>query len=178
MKNLKLQTDRLILRYPNVKDFNFLKSMWESGKVMKYVGFPNGLEQSDKKIESWIENWNTGDILRLIIEDKQTGKPIGETGYRRDDNYPFSDQVVAAPDIKLMPDFWGKGLATEALEKLFEYIFNETEIKVIQVTPNVKNKKAIELYQKLGFKKKGQPITCDLPDEPVEYQYMELGKVE
>ncbi len=175
-ENIKLKTKRLILRTPKMSDFDFLKSMWEDGRVMKYVGFPDGLKQSDEKIKSWIEGWNSKDILRLVIVDKQTGEQIGETGYRTDEEYPFSSKLAAAPDIKLVPSFWGKGYGSEALKKIIEYIFTNTKLEIIQVTPNIKNQKVIGLYGKLGFSKKGKPRSCDLADKLVEYQYLELLK--
>jgi len=182
MKNTKsltefnIITSRFILQTPKPADLSFLKSLWENGKVMEYVGFPKGLKQPDKKIFDWITNWSSEDKLRLIIKDKETGQSIGETGYKIDNNYPFSKNKVAAIDVKIIPEYWGKGIGTEVVERINKYIFSKTDINIIQVTPNVRNKAAIHLYSKLGFVKKGQPRVCDMPDSQVKFQYMELRK--
>ena len=157
---LKIETERLILREPTMGDFAFLKSLWEDGRVMHYVGFPNGLKQSDEKIVKWINTAQMNRNCKLVIEDKESGKTIGETGYRLDLDYPHAhDRKSAAPDIKLIPEFWGKGLATEAFEVVIDYIFKNTDVEVIQVSPNIKNLAALKIYEKLGFKKVGDPIT-------------------
>jgi len=184
---MKIKTKRLILRTPTRDDFEFLKSMWENGEVMKFVGFPNGLKQTDEKIYQWIENCQANEKLRLVIEDKASHRAIGETGYRFDIEYPFvKGKKSVAPDIKLIPEFWGKGLATEALTALIDCIFKNTDAEIIQMAPNVKNKAALSLYKKLGFRKIGKPRIDKIglgknkivPDVPVEYQYMEMRKYE
>lgn len=182
---MKIETKRLILRTPTRDDFKFLKSMWENGEVMKFVGWPNGLKQPDKNIYDWIDNCQTKDKLRFVIEDKETARPIGETGYRLDIDYPFAEsKKSAAPDIKLIPEFWGKGLATEALSAMIDYIFKNTDVEIVQMAPNVKNEAALALYKKLGFKKIGKSRIDKIglgknkivPEVPVKYQYMELRK--
>jgi radical SAM protein with 4Fe4S-binding SPASM domain len=175
----KISTDRLILRPPVQSDFKFLKSMWENGGVMKFVGFPSGLYQSDEKIRQWINEWQDEDRLRLVIEEKKTKKAIGETGFHIDKEYPFAKKAdaVAAPDIKLISEAQGKGFGSEALKALIDYVFSKTNVTVIQITPNVKNKAALGLYSKLGFKKVGKPRIDKIhPDVPVKYQYMEMRK--
>lgn len=159
--------------------------MWEDGEVMKFAGFPNGLKQPDKKIYQWIDNCQTNEKLRLVIEDKVLHQVIGETGYRFDLDYPFAKgKKTAAPDIKLIPEFWGKGLATEVLNVVIDHIFKNTDAEIIQMAPNVKNKAGLALYKKLGFKKIGKPRIDKIglgknkivPEVPVEYQYMEMRK--
>lgn len=172
-----IRTKKLNLRPPRFSDFNFLKKMWENGEVMKYVGFPKGLKQSDRKIKKWIDEWCISNRLRLIIEDKKSQKPIGETGYGIEKNYPYAkNKKVAALDIKIGdPNFWRKGLATEALSALIKKLNKTSDIDIFEVTPNIKNKAAIKLYEKLGFKKKGSVlIHKEKVQNPIHYQYMEL----
>jgi len=173
-----LKSKRLKFCPPKKQDFAFLKKLWESGRVMEYVGFPKGLSQPDKKIKAWIENWSNKDRLRLIVVDKKTNKPIGETGYRVDKDYQFSKAKTAALDIKLTPNYWGKGLATEALNIIIPYIFNQTDIENIQVTPNVENTGALKLYEKLGFEKVGDPVMYKTKDATIKCQYYQLNKDE
>jgi len=100
---VKVETKRLILREPTKGDFEFLKNMWQNGEVMKFVGFPSGLKQSDEKIYQWIDTAQKNGRCKLVIEDKESHRAIGETGYRLDINYPFAKgKKAAAPDIKLI----------------------------------------------------------------------------
>ena len=174
---MEINTKNLNLRPPKESDFKFLKNMWENGEVMKYVGFPKGLKQSDNKIEKWIKDWCTPDKLRLIIEDKRSKKPIGETGYRIEKNYLYAkNKKVAALDIKIgNRNFWRKGLATEALQLLINQLKKTSDIDIFEVTPNIKNKAALKLYKKLGFKKVGKVHKfISIQNIEIKYQYMEL----
>ena len=174
-----VETKNLILRQPKESDFSFLKKMWENGEVMKYVGFPKGLKQSDNKIKKWIEDWCIPDKLRLVIEDRKTKKPIGEIGYRIEKNYPYiKNKKVAALDIKIGdPNFWGKGVATETLGTLIEKLKKTSDIDIFKVTPNIENKAALKLYEKLGFKKIGKIHKFKSSQNIViKYQYAELRR--
>lgn len=183
---MKIETERLILREPAESDFDFLKSLWEDGQVMYYVGFPNGLKQSDEKILDWINTAQESGNCKLVIEDKETERVIGETGYRLDLDYPFANgRKSAAPDIKLIPEFWGKGYATEAFSAIIDCIFKNTDVEVIQVSPNIENLAALAIYKKLGFKKMGEHITESLDSNgnkmpvvqaQITNQFMELTK--
>ena len=77
----KIETDRLILREPIIADFDFLKSLWEDGRVMNYVGFPDSLKQPDDKIIDWINSAQKDGNCKLVIEDKESGKSW-RTDYR------------------------------------------------------------------------------------------------
>jgi RimJ/RimL family protein N-acetyltransferase len=59
---------------------------------------------------------------------------------------------------------------------IIPYIFNETDTKIIQVTPNIDNDGAIRLYNKLNFKKVGDLVTYKTKAASIECQYMELKK--
>ena len=47
---------------------------------------------------------------------------------------------------------WGKGYAREASLRIIEYCFNELKISKITLGVIEKNKKAIKLYDNIGFK--------------------------
>jgi len=53
--------------------------------------------------------------------------------------------------IALAKKFWGRGYATDALRTLARYLF-EQGFAVLVVSPNLKNKAALRLYERLGFR--------------------------
>ena len=151
--NPTINTKRLSIRPPERKDFEKLKTLWEDKKVMELVGFPNGLHQSNDIIYNWINDWDNGNSLRLIIEDNTTKQFIGEIGYRIEDNFSkMKNKRVAALDIKLLPKFWGRGIGHEAMDAFIKMIMKSNSFDALILSPNIRNKKAILLYKKLGFK--------------------------
>lgn len=51
----------------------------------------------------------------------------------------------------IAPQFWGNGLATQAVKLLTEYIFGTTEIMRLYAEPFVRNKASCRVLEKAGF---------------------------
>lgn len=49
-------------------------------------------------------------------------------------------------------DYWGRGLATEATKLLTDYAFSKLKLKKIDLAVDARNRPAIKVYQKAGFK--------------------------
>lgn len=52
-------------------------------------------------------------------------------------------------------NYWGKGIATEAIELLVKYGFDKLKLKEIDLAVEPENKPAIRVYEKVGFVKAG-----------------------
>ena len=79
------------------KDLGDVQRLWADGDVMRFVGFPEGLRQSDEEMGQWYE-WILRSRPRVnhssVFED---GVFCGETFYRIDEKRGNG----AAVDIKL-----------------------------------------------------------------------------
>ena len=62
-------------------------------------------------------------------------------------------------------DSCGKGYGSDALRTLCEYLFKELGIKKFIIRPSVQNQRAINAYQKSGFRK----IECTLKEQILRY---------
>lgn len=174
---MKLETERTIIRKPKNADFSFVQNLWLNKEVMNFIGFPTGIKASDKEISDWIKNKNPNRV-RLIVENKHSGRPIAETGWQNDIDYPYAkERKSASLDIKILESFWGQGFGTEILKALIEYIFKNSDLEVLFVDPNVKNIGAIKLYEKIGFVKIGQlHFYTKNVQTPIKSYYYELEK--
>jgi RimJ/RimL family protein N-acetyltransferase len=74
---------------------------------------------------------------RVSLIDKETKGHIGELG------------------ISLIKDVRGKGLGEKLLRKIIDKAHKELKIKIVTLYAYSKNKVAINLYKKVGFKKLG-----------------------
>ena len=150
-------------------DLKNIQHLWADGDVMRYVGFPDGLHQTDNDMRSWLQ-WIEEKRPSLnhysIFED---GKYCGESFYEID-----AEHQSAALDIKLFGFARGRGIASAGLSHAIKEAFRNGA-KTVWVDPNPKNAKAIALYKRLGFQQKDFPKHLITEGEEPCSVYMELG---
>lgn len=154
------------------EDLAYVQKLWADGDVMKFVGFPDGLHQTEKQMQDWYE-WISSErplVNHYCIFDDEIY--CGETFYEIDGEHGNS----AALDIKLFGFARGKGIASKALAFAIEEAF-KNGAKRVWVDPNPENEKAIALYKRLGFVEKEMPVHLAENNEMVSV-YMELLKEE
>lgn len=149
-----------------------VKELWADGDVMKFVGFPDGLHETDEDMAEWF-HWILSArpiVNHYAIFDGDIY--CGETFYEIDIEHDNS----AALDIKLFKCARGKGIATKALTYAIEEAF-KNGAKKVWVDPNPDNDKAIALYERLGFVRKPMPEHL-LDEDGTTSIYMELIRKE
>jgi RimJ/RimL family protein N-acetyltransferase len=126
--------------------------LWNDGEVMFYVGFPKGLGVTLERLEKWLNGVNQ-DIFRrhYSIYAEEIGY-CGETFYDID-----REHDLARLDIKVLPEAQGKGIAAYAFSYVIDQVFRNKLATRAKVDPHPDNKKAWELYAKLGFVSKPRP---------------------
>ena len=106
----------IMIREVTRNDLNSVKALWADGDVMKYVGFPEGLQETDESMNDWYEwvkSCRPHHNGYCIFDDDVY---CGETAYMIDHEHGDS----AALDIKLFGFARGKGIATKALSFAIE----------------------------------------------------------
>lgn len=168
-KNIFLVTERINICIQSERHRPQIRQMWESGEVMKHVGFPRGLGLNDEKYsEHWSRISNDRDNLYLALEDKD-GNFMGEAKLSAPD-----DSGICSHDLKLVPDRWGKGFAKEAWTEMLRATNRRWPEAAAEVTPSVENTRAIKLYRSLGFEPCGREEFWEPPETnpnavPVRY---------
>ena len=143
---------RLIeIRETTIEDIKNIQRLWADGDVMKFVGFPDGLVETDEEMENWFR-WIASNRPGLnhfsIFED---GNYCGESFYAID-----AEHHSAALDIKLFGSARGRGIAAAGLSHAIREAFRNGA-ETVWVDPNPENTKAIALYKRLGFVRKDFP---------------------
>lgn len=158
--------DQLIIR-PSVKeDLSNIMKLWNTGEVMRFVGYPEGFSISLKELEEWLPHVSlpgTRQHYSIYLSENY----CGETFYSIDPEH--NDGAI---DIKLMPDARGQGVATRALSFAITNAFEDGGAKVVYVDPHRENAKALALYTRLGFVEKPYPKHIESSESNV---YMELS---
>lgn len=86
--------------------------------------------------------------LRLVIDEKATGKSIGMI-----DLFDFNPQHKRAGiGILIHPDFQQKGFASEALQLLINYCFTHLHLHQLYANITNDNTNSLHLFEKQNFK--------------------------
>jgi len=150
------QTRRITVRQatPTDQDIDFYCSLWNNSEVMINVGFPDGLQISREKVEEHLSEPYKNNFDRSMVAFlTDSGELIGECKLNSPD-----DEGIASTDIKLFPQFWGKGYGTEIKRGLLNYLFEHTNCKAIEATPNKSNSVSQKMQEAVGGKRVGEDV--------------------
>jgi ribosomal-protein-alanine N-acetyltransferase len=150
LSHIEIHTSRLQLRPYAMEDLDALHRIFIDPQVRKYL--------CDDKIvpREWvvteIEN-NTRCFEQhgfgqwsLFLRD--TSKLIGFCGFRFFYDNPPELQLIYG----LSPQYWGKGLATEAAETMIQYGFTEHKFEQIISATDLDNIASARVMERLGMK--------------------------
>ncbi len=159
----------ITIKETTMADIKNVQSLWADGDVMRFVGFPEGLHETDEAMQRWLERLEAARPTENHFSIYENGKYCGEAAYGLD-----KEHGSAGLDIKLFGFARGRGIATKALSYAIEEAF-KNGAETVWVDPNPGNVKAIALYQRLGFQQKDMPQhVIALGEDPAENIYFEL----
>ena len=151
-----LETERLILRAFKETDLKNLFATYSEDEVTKYYDLESMKSKSEaiEILEVFKTRFEKGIGIRWAIELKETGGYIGDCGYN-----PWNKRDRKAEiGYALIPKYWGKGYAVEAIKSMLHYGFRKLEIvklRRIMAMIDPRNEKSIQLVEKLGFQHEG-----------------------
>ena len=158
----------ITVKETTANDLADVKRLWADGDVMKFVGFPDGLHETEENMKKWFDRIVSSRPIRNHFSIFDDDVYCGEAFFSIDVKHGNS----ASLDIKLFKFARGKGIATTALSHAINEAFRNGASKV-WVDPNPDNTKAIALYERLGFERKPMPDYL-IEDEGITSIYMEL----
>ncbi|MCP1300004.1 GNAT family N-acetyltransferase [Chryseobacterium sp. S0630] len=152
-----LETERLILRKLEETDFERMFLMDSDPEVMKYLGEPVATKEESKEVIKMIQKqYEENGVGRLAVIEKESGLLIGWCGLKLLTS-PINGYVNTLDlGYRFIPEFWGKGYATEAAERILEYGFNELNTNAIYAYADSENAGSKYILGKLGFEKTGE----------------------
>jgi len=97
---------------------------------------------------SWERHWEERGFGLLAVEDRETGALIGRSGVQYHTLWPADPEVGWAFD----PDWWGRGLATEAGAACVGWAFRELGLDRVVSIAHPANVASRRVMEKLGFR--------------------------
>lgn len=147
-----LETERLILRQHALSDAETLFAMRTNESVMRYIDRerPADLLEIKTFISKFNEGFESGNNLAWVITLKENPKQMmGSIGYWQIDKANHRAEM----DYMLHPDFWRKGIISEALKRTIDFGFADMNLHTIKANINTGNDASRQMLIKHGFVK-------------------------
>jgi RimJ/RimL family protein N-acetyltransferase len=156
---------RLVIGELRRKDLPFLFDLWAVPEVMRYADeLPElrGWTKSEDAERAWAKylerRRDLGAGYSQLILHIAEGMAIGESffaplpeGFTLDRWGKPEGLACSMGDIKLLPQHWNKGLGTEGMRLVVDWMFANTDCALLVVPPHFDNPAAVRVYEKAGF---------------------------
>jgi len=142
----------VVLRPFEPHDIEHLYSFRNDWQVKQYLGgFSSGYSRPNLK--EWIRfHQNRDDEVLWAIATKKGDRCIGHVGlYKIDSRVRKGEFAIIIGDV----NWWGKGVGRSATVAMLDWGFHQLNLHKISLSVLASNKKAIRLYQHLGFRREG-----------------------
>jgi RimJ/RimL family protein N-acetyltransferase len=154
------QTPRLLLTPIAATDFDDLVRMYSNPQVMATLGGVRTSEQARQNLAAMLAHWQEHGFGWWAVRDRVSGQFAGRGGLRH-------AMVEGRPEVEvgygLLPEFWGRGLATELALESVRVGFEELkfpELVSFTLPTNAPSKRVME---KVGFRYERDIIHAGLP---------------
>lgn len=161
-----LRTERLTLRRATWDDLHAIHAVLSAPAATRYWSTPahRDIEQTRLWLASMIES--PAHLSEDFVVEFE-GRVIGKTGCWR------------LPEIGfiLHPDYWGRGLAREAVGAVIERVFARHEVEAITADVDPRNQASLALLALFGFERTGyEERTMQHGDEWCDSVYLALPR--
>lgn len=146
-----IETDRMYLRVPALDDLQALYDrIYSDAEVMRYLpgGVPRPLQRVESVLDFYLEHWREHRFGCFMLEDKESGKLIGQAGLQYLPESAREVEVFYALGV----DYWGRGLATEAARAAARYGFEEVKLTRLVGLAMHDNHASQKVLKKLGMR--------------------------
>ena len=147
--NIIIETKRLILREFNINDFEAVFEFNSRVEVHKYTGYEiiKSIERAKEIISNiWLNDYKNYGYGRWAVIYKPENKIIGFAGLKY---LPEINETDIG--YRFLPEYWGKGIATEVSKKIINYGFDQLKLNRIIGITMPENIGSCKVLEKIGL---------------------------
>jgi len=169
--NAIIETERLILREFNINDYKEVYEFGSNLEVQRYTGdkIIESLNDAKELIKNvWYKDYKKYGYGRWAVIYKPENKIIGFSGLKYLPEFNETDI-----GFRFLPEYWGKGLASEASYEIIKYGFEKLGLEKIIGIALAENIGSCKVLKKIGltFYK-----IDDYDGDGVEYNWYKIEK--
>ena len=153
MNEVKLETERLLMRWFREDDFVAHAEISADPEVMRFLGDGRPMTELEawRQMAAIMGHWYFRGYGIWAIEEKQTGNLIGRIGFMNPQGWPGFELGWT-----LGSKYWGKGYASEGARRALEYAFTEMNRDHLISLIDPENVASIRVAERLGETVKGR----------------------
>jgi ribosomal-protein-alanine N-acetyltransferase len=149
-------SERLTYRLLNGNDFDLYYKLYTDARVMQYAyhdEFSTEEEARDGFEQVLIKQGEDEEGAQFVVTHKESGSDIGIVDYHIETLHHAGG--IYEIGYLVLPEFWGKGFATEMSQSLIDYLFDNFNIHKITASCHWDNKRFEGIMKKLHMKREG-----------------------
>jgi len=147
--NAIIETERLILREFNINDYKEVYEFGSNLEVQRYTGdkIIESLNDAKELIKNvWYKDYKKYGYGRWAVIYKPENKIIGFSGLKYLPEFNETDI-----GFRFLPEYWGKGLASEASYEIIKYGFEKLGLEKIIGIALAENIGSCKVLKKIGL---------------------------
>ncbi len=150
---MEIETERLILRRLDSGDLGEMAALFASARVLRHLAVDAMDTEAARDfaaefIRDSRRNFREDGTGALAVTARTSAKAIGYCGLRPVPVEPGSLELMYA----LMPEVWGKGIATEAAGACLDWGFRNLDANAVIALARNENHASVAVMEKLGFR--------------------------
>lgn len=152
-----LETDRLLLRQWEDRDFEPYAELCADAEVMQYLGGkPLSREEAWRRMAMMVGHWHLRGFGMWVVEEKASGRFVGRSGFNCPEGWPGLELGWA-----LSKSVWGLGYASEAGRAALGCAFSvlDRDQVISLITPG--HDRAVLVATRLGMKLEGETTVME-----------------
>jgi RimJ/RimL family protein N-acetyltransferase len=147
-----IETARLILREFREQDLAALHALVSNVAVMQSSDGVEDEARARKRLEGYQASYRQHGFGKWAVELKGSGKVIGYCGFGLEE---FDGKCEPELGFRLLPEFWGSGLATEAAEVCSQYAWAKLKFPRFLGFAHPANGASRRVLEKIGMRELG-----------------------
>ena len=162
----QIETPRLILRKAQMTDAEPMFRNWASDpEVTKFLTWPTyqSIDNAYFILDLWGKEYEKSDFYQWMIVLKEIDEPIGSISvvHLRD------DIAMAEIGYCIGQNWWHKGIVTEALNSVIQFLFTEVGMNRIEAKHDTNNPHSGGVMKKCGMEYEGTSRESDRNNQGV-----------
>ncbi len=153
MKNVLVESNRLLIRRPEEKDRQDLERIFCDPAMMHYLGGIWTPEQVVEALQEWRADWGVNKRWYGTLLRKDTLEPIGTAGVTEN---TIPDEPGFELSWFVLPEHQGQGFATEITNELLRFVFDGLGVERVLAETHPENPASNRVLEKLCFECLGE----------------------